>query len=477
MLTGRKIGFVFALIMLLCWVKIIAQPTQLPSLFSEPDAQKEYLKNSVLQPGENPKSKIQSLIFIKTSVSKKTCFVGEPIMVTYELYTAVSCHSKVTKQVAFSNCSVIEMTSVDEPDKTVKENGAIYRVQLIRKIQLIPLQAGDLEIPPVTISNDVSFSTVENPYAEKSYTAEVSSIEKKVVVDSLPDHQPEGFTGITGKFSITAKTDSTEIAAGDNNRLQVTISGAGNIEAVTEPKVAWPKHSQHFDAIDSQHINRFNFPESGDKTFIFPFIITRKGRTSIPEISFTYFNTELKRFETITTKEIPLLIKASIKTKNPLVLMQDDLSNKKYLWFVPGIAAVVILVWLLSNRKTKKNISVVVPKTIEPVTKIEAKTNEVAKPDYGLLLQALNEAEDNATFFTNAKTLLISALQFALSPKQNNESILLNLLQNKNEELAAKAENVLLTCNRNLYSPVEDEAVRNKMIEQLSEVIDELEKR
>ncbi len=214
MRTGRKTGFVFALIMAFCFIKGIAQPTQLPSLFNEPDAQKEYQKNSTLQPGENPETKIRSLIFIKTSVSKKSCFVGEPIMVTYELYTAVSCHSKVTKQVAFSNCSVIEMTSVDEPEKTVKENGVIYRVQLIRKVQLIPLQAGDLAIPPATISNDVSFSTIENPYAEKSYTAEVSSTESKVVVDSLPDHQPEGFTGITGKFSITAKTDSTEIAAG-----------------------------------------------------------------------------------------------------------------------------------------------------------------------------------------------------------------------------------------------------------------------
>ncbi len=478
MQTGRKAMFVFALIMALCRINGMAQPTQLPSLFGEPDAQKEYQKNSVLQAGENPENKIRSLIFIKTSVSKRTCFVGEPIMVTYELYTEVSCHSKVTKQVAFSNCSVIEMTSVDEPDKTVKENGAIYRVQLIRKVQLIPLQPGDLAIPPATVSNDVAFSTVENPYAEKNYTAEVSSVESKVVVDSLPANQPEDFTGITGKFSITAKTDSTEIAAGENNRLQVTISGAGNIEAVTEPKVAWPKHSQHFDVIDSQHINRFNFPESGDKTFIFPFIITRKGRTSIPEISFTYFNTELKKFETVSTKEIPLLIKESIKTKSSLVIVSDDLSNKKYLWFVPAIAAIVVAVWLLSNRKEKKaaKAKATSPVATEIKKEIVAKPKEETKPDYQLLLQALNEAEDNATFFTNAKTLLISALQFTLSPKQSDENILLNVLQNKSEALAAKAENVLLTCNRSLYSPVEDEATRNKMIEQLSEVIEALEK-
>lgn len=476
MQTGGKALFVFALIFL-CGMKSIAQPTQLPSLFGEPDAQKEYQKNSVLQPGENPENKIKSLIFIKTSISKKNCFVGEPIMVTYELYTAVSCHSKVTKQVAFSNCSVIEMTSVDEPDKTVKENGVIYRVQLIRKVQLIPLQAGNLEIPPATVSNDVAFSTVENSYSEKSYTAEVSSVPNNVVVSALPVNQPEDFTGVTGKFSISAKADSTEVAAGENNRLLVTISGAGNIEAVTEPKINWPKHSQHFDVIDSQHINRFNFPESGDKTYIFPFIITRQGRTSIPEISFTYFNTELKKFETVSTQEIPLLIKNAMKAKSPLVLVSDDLSNQKYLWFVPGIAVVVLVVWFLTNRKEKKATK---PKLTIPAKtegkEENAKEAEVAKPDYHLLLQALNEAEDNRTFFTNAKMLLIIALQFQLSPKQSDESILLNVLQNKNKALAEKAENVMLICNRGLYSPVEDEATRNKVIEQLSDVIEELSK-
>ncbi len=474
MRTGRKAFVFIAFLIGLCCVKSIAQPAQLPSLFDEPEAQKEYQKNSVLQRGESPETKIRNLIFIKTFISKKNCFVGEPILVTYQLYTAVSCHSKVTRQVAFGNCSVIEMTSLDEPEQTVKENGVIYRVQLIRKVQLIPLQAGDLIIPPATISNEVSFSTVENPYAEKNYSAEVSSVQNTVVVNALPDEQPDNFSGITGKFSISAKTDSTEIAAGENNRLQVTITGAGNIEAVTEPKVNWPKHSQHFDAIDSQHINRLNFPESGDKTFIFPFLITKKGRTAIPEISFTYFNTDLKKFETVSTKEIPLLIKTRVKTNYPVALVADNLSNQKYLWFVPAIAVIVIAVWLLTNRKQKKVVKAEIPVAKQPAKENEVKENTLVKPDYGLLLQALNEVEDNATFFTNAKTLLVSALQFAVSPKQDDEMILINVLKSKNEALAGKAKNILLVCNQSLYSPVEDEAIRNEIIEGISDVINKL---
>ncbi len=448
---------------------------QLPSLLNRADGQSDYIKNSVLQPGENPQEKIRHLIFIKTSVSKKTCFVGEPVLVTYQLYTAVSCHSKVIKQVAFSGCSVIEMTD-DEPDQIQKEKGAIYRVQLIRKVQIIPLKAGDLTIPPATVSNEVSFSTTDNPYLQKSYSGEVSSEPYPIAVNALPEKQPENFSGITGKFTIEAKTDSTTIAAGENNRLQVTIAGAGNIEAVTEPAIKWARHTEHFDPTDSQHINRLNFPESGDKTFIFPFIVTRKGTTIIPGISFTYFNTDLKKYETITTKAIPLLITTAIKKKNPAAMMPGDVSNQNYLWLVPAIAIVVVIVWLLINSNknkggNKKNDIV----KEEPKQTVPKESEVVAKPDYELLLTALHEAEDNKIFFANAKTLLVSALQLRLSPKQDDEVILLNLLYGIDETLAIKARKIISVCNENLYAPSSDEVIRTALIEQLSELIQRLE--
>ncbi len=77
------------------------------------------------------------------------------------------------------------MTS-DEPEQTLTENGKTYRVQLIRKVQLIPLQAGDLQIPPATVNNDVGFSTPEDPYMQKSYSADVSSENYTVGVSALP---------------------------------------------------------------------------------------------------------------------------------------------------------------------------------------------------------------------------------------------------------------------------------------------------
>ena len=170
-------------------------------------------------------------------------------------------------------------------------------MQLIRRVQLIPLQTGDLVVPPATVSNEVGFSTPDHPYEITTYSADVSSHAYTVQVQALPENQPDDFSGITGKFTITAKTDSNTIAAGENNRLQVTITGTGNIEAVTEPTIHWPKHTEHFDRVGQPAHQPLKLPESGDKTFLFPFISTKKSTTIIPEIQFTYFDTELKKYQ------------------------------------------------------------------------------------------------------------------------------------------------------------------------------------
>lgn len=146
--------------------------------------------------------------------------------------------------------------------------------------------------------------------------------------------------------------DSTTIPQGENDRLQITIAGEGNIDAIGLPAVAWPKGIEHFESSDSQHINKMNFPVRGNKTFDIPFIGTQQGIKIIPAVTFTFFNTVSQHFETISTQPITInVIKALPSNKIDEHIVTNDVTNKKYLWFVPGIAVVVISVWLLSNKK------------------------------------------------------------------------------------------------------------------------------
>src|SRR4051794_22762688 len=279
---------------------------QLPSLIDDAQEDNDYMQSSVLRHGENPEDKIRSQIFVKTTVSKRTCFVGEPILVIYQLYTALYCQPKVVKQPAFNGCSLVEMTT-DEPEYMDRENGKMYRVLLIRKVQLTPLQEGELLIPPAVVNNEVGFTSTENPYRLKNYSASVSSRPDSIQVKALPANMPTDYSGIAGgKFTISAKVDSTTVPQGENDVLQITIAGEGNIDAINQPAIKWPKGIEHFESTDSQHINKMNFPVHGNKTFAIPFIGTQQGNKVIPSVSFTFFNTTSQQFETISTQPITI---------------------------------------------------------------------------------------------------------------------------------------------------------------------------
>src|SRR3954451_12128834 len=139
--------------LLLCTIlcAVLYSHAQLPSLIDDNTGQDDYMQNTVLKPGENPQDKIRSRIFVKTTLSKKTCFVGESVLVVYQLYTSLYCEPKVVKQPSFNGCSLVEMTT-DEPEYLDKVNGKMYRVLLIRKVQLTPLQDGELLIPSAVVN-------------------------------------------------------------------------------------------------------------------------------------------------------------------------------------------------------------------------------------------------------------------------------------------------------------------------------------
>src|SRR5258708_12382243 len=55
-------------------------------------------RDFVLRPGENVKEKIRKNLFLKVQVDKTSCYVGEPIVATYKLYSRLTSQSRVTNR-------------------------------------------------------------------------------------------------------------------------------------------------------------------------------------------------------------------------------------------------------------------------------------------------------------------------------------------------------------------------------------------
>jgi hypothetical protein len=438
-----------------------------------------FAQNNILKPDEKPDEKIRKNIFVKVSANKTSCFVGEPILVTYQLFSALESQSKINKEPSFSGCSVIEMTNPNEQSTVQKINGKAYKVFTVRRVQLIPLQEGELKLDTASVDNEVSFSSPENSYQTQTYSATLASNPLVIEVKKLPENnKPSNFTGVVGKFEISAKADSNSIPLGENNNLQISIHGEGNFEDINTPQVQWPEELQHFDGTDSQQVDKSVFPMSGDKIFNIPFIGTKEGTDTIHAVSFSFFDAGTQTYQTIHSSNIIVTItKALPKSDKFKNIVTEDITNTKYLWIVGAIAIIVAFVFIMTNKKTtrkivvEKNEKAIVPKEEKAVPVFKMKT------DFAQEFILLENKNDNPEFFMQAKKLLTLALQEKTDSTSNISTALVSALkqQTQNEELAKDAQNIFTVCDRYLYSPIMSEEEKIVLQEQLRYVVKSME--
>ena len=401
-------------------------------------------------------------MFIKVVLSSNKIFVGEPVMAMYKFYTALNGQAVVLKQPTFSGCSVNEL-NFDESPQTETVNGSTYTSFIVRKVQLTPVEAGTLSMGIATVSNHVELPDAHNAFITNKYDIPVSNAPTSVDVILLPEkNKPTDFYGITGVLSITATVTDKKIAVGENDHLIITVNGSGNLDAINKPVIVWPGETEHFDGTDSQHIDQTNFPISGNRIFDIPFIGKKEGRIEIPPVSFSYFNTNTKNYQTITTNAIDVrFTKALAKNDEYKNVVNYDVSNRKYLWIIAVIALTAGLIGFINYRRnkiqTQKNVVLAATVTtipvFEPVVKFKFKT------DFSRYWADLESIKQSKPFFAKAKELLMTAVAEFADTTHHSELFLLAEMKSKLKDEALCKNVFALTelCNEKMYAPFETE--------------------
>ena len=422
---------------------------QLPGGFFQEDllGEDEIDRASLLQPGETAASKIRDNIFVKVNANKTTCIVGEPILVTYELFTRLRSQSKIAKQPAINGCTVYEMTTQDQLPQIEKYKGKDYKSYVIRKIQLFPLQTGDLKLDIASVENEITLYK-RGPYGDVTpvtQTVTLSSEPLTIHVNPLPEkNKPADFNGTIGNFSINAKANKLIDTAEDNNMLEISIEGSGNFQSINCPKINWPKATEHFDNTERSDIDKMVFPSSGNKIFSIPFVAKQQGKLIIPPIEFSYLDINSQQYKTVRSDSIIINVAPALKKGYAINKISQDITNHKYIWIVPAIALLVgISWWLRFGRKKqleKNENSEITEKVKEEEVVVPAEAEKITELIQLTDAEKLNElllTETEKEFFTQAKQLAIEFLQ-----KENDGE--------KNKKLLQ----IIEQCNEALYSPV-----------------------
>lgn len=445
-------------------------PAQLPALLDE-----SFTRTPAIRDNESPETIIRKSIFVKAFASSASVYVGEPVMVTYKLYASVFCRSRVNKQPLFNGCSVMELPYTADPEIEIID-GKTFHIYTIRRVEIIPLEAGPLQLGDAEIDNIVPFT--RNGKEQDNFSMTSRNAPLIIQVKPLPEKdKPVNFSGVVGSFTMDAAVDSNNVPVGDNASLRITIKGSGNFTGIHVPLIEWPRGTEHFDGSDTQRINQDSYPVTGAKTFSIPFIGAREGATEIGPVVFSFYDPSVESYETITVDKVPVTFtKAITRDEQMQGIVKEDVGNSKYLWIVGAIAAVVIATWVISVQlKSRKHPLPVkeegTPAPIQPVT---------VHQDYGTeILSALNRlgnVDNDKKFLAAASYLLTTTLQLKLSAPDANAEKLVGLLKSRDhtEELAKTCNLIFTDCNRNLYSPDAEEGIKEKVYFELSAVIKKL---
>lgn len=457
-----------------------------------------------LLPNENVKDKIARNLFIKATIDKSSCYVGEPILATFKLFTRLDSESKIVKRPSLNGFSVVDMEQPESGNFSKEmHNGKIYNCYLIRKVQLFPLQSGQLTIEPVEVENLVRLikarakstketSTWLDAVMDKMKEAEIENagtIEEKVVLKSdelkinvldVPEkNKPENFNGAVGTFTMETSLLNNSIAANDNATLRIVIKGRGNLQMITAPVVNWPSGVDSFDAKLTENIDKQHAPISGTKTFDIPFSVAKAGTFIIPAVHFSYFDQTTKTYHTINSDSLQLQVTAAVKRTTPVfeeVVLQDE-GTPRWVW-VASVGGTILLLMitglLIQAKRTNK-------KTAPTAVIAETEIAVIPKTSIEFFLQPAAEAV-NGIHKKQFYTLLMQGIEdfmvdrYQLQSKTINTQFTVSLLQQQQlMDEASRYQHIMSTCELAVFSPVELKDNREELLHAAKKLLQQIE--
>jgi hypothetical protein len=282
-------------------------------------------------------------VIIRAMADKSTAWVGEPVIITYRIFTKVSIPSfHINKVPSFDGFWSENLTDPNAKPQQSEEilNGQRYTSAMIRKIIVYPQRSGNLKLEPLEVeliariarqrqqSNvnnwmDQMFSNFfGNPFGSDPFSSfsgfgttfediktTVKSNSISLNIKDLPaKNRTADFSGQVGKYSMEAWFDKDRILIDDALNLFVKISGNGNMSLLEPPNIQFPKSFDVFDPQVEDNTKTTGSGISGDKIFNYLIIPREPGKFTIPPVVFSYFDPSAGDYRNIFSDEFKLQI-------------------------------------------------------------------------------------------------------------------------------------------------------------------------
>ncbi len=251
---------------------------------------------------------IKDKVLISASVAKTNVYLNERVPLSIKLLV----NGVPIRDIQYPQFDKTGLV-VDDYQKPEQDSGIVNGVRYDTvefKTNIYPGHLGNLPVGPIQIQGNILYKTGQNnPFSQENTlfgadvfnnifdtyaTRPVTVTAQPIIlhVSPLPDaNRPQDFSGAIGQFDFKASVAPLQVKAGDPLTLKMAISGDGNFKNLKMPVF----QDAGFKIYEPQ------IKDTGDeKTAEQVIIPTSAGTREVPALHFSYFDTSLNAYKTIT---------------------------------------------------------------------------------------------------------------------------------------------------------------------------------
>ncbi len=244
--------------------------------------------------------------FIYLDIDKKEVFEGEQVTANWYIYTRGNLETidraKFPDLKGFWKEIIEEVPNLQFTEEIV--NGVRFKKGLLASHALFPIKTGVAVVDEFKIKGKVRLPTQFGWGQLQEYTK--SSRRTQIKVLPLPvEGKPQSFSGAVGQFQIQTQVDGMQFPANQPFTLKVRFEGAGNAKLIELPPIEWPAGLEVY---DTKSESKFYKNGQSFKEFEILLVPKNTGDVKIPQINFSYFDPEQRKYISKSTESLDLKI-------------------------------------------------------------------------------------------------------------------------------------------------------------------------
>lgn len=180
------------------------------------------------------------------------------------------------------------------------------------------LKTGEVTFGPAECSIDIQIPVQDtDPFfggiiqRYRTQSTQLKSEPIKLTILPLPtENRPASFNGAIGRFLFKASVSKTQVSVGDPISINVEITGLGAWDAVQLPPFdAWRDFKIY--PPNNEFARADELGIQGTKKFEIIVVPENSDVKEIPALSFSYFDPQLRNYQTVTQPAVPIRVTAA----------------------------------------------------------------------------------------------------------------------------------------------------------------------